>query len=433
MTYFNATPRLGVSLLVATVLAVLSPVGAEAQTQSAQSSSEAYRLTVGDRVSVIVLGEDEVWEATVDLDGVLRLPLIGRLKAEGVSLDEAEAAIKDTIADTGVYVSPNVSVSILDYAPVLVSGAVRAPGTFPFRANMTVEAAVGLAGGPAIVSSDDSGALLTARTLAGDLVDVETNIQQTAIKLARVEAQLEDQADFDVDLTSFIPSARLDEELVAHIISRERAILANVRESSKELIQLRNTELEETENQIQLLLERRDVQNDLIALQVKEREIVEDLRTRGLQTRGAISALDRTEASSEARLLEIDAALSQTRAQRADIARALTQFRLDQRVELLANSNRFRGELELLLSKRETLIEKSFLLGDTFATALQSETDPQIVFSVRRRQDGTVREIQALSSDQVRPGDVIQVGFGSVSLEVEAAALQGDTEKADSP
>lgn len=375
-------------------------------------TAENYALTVGDRVTVVVRGEDNPWEASIDLDGSLRLPAIGQVAAEGMTLDAVEQALEDTISSSGLFVSPEVSVSIQSYAPIIVSGTVRNPGSFEYFATLTVEAAVGLAGGPSEFSSEEPGMLLTARQLLGDLSNVEIDILTTTIRLKRVEAQLEERTTFKVDLTDLIPRHRINPNLIDTLIKRETAILADVQKSSAELIGLRETELAETENQIALLLERRDVQNRLIDLQDEERDVVEELRSRGLQTRMAVSALQRAEFSNEARLLEIETALSQARARRADIARGLTQFDLDQNLESLELANRLRVEIEILTNRRANLIEKSFLIGDAFGAALSTAGVPEITYRIQRRRSGSVTTMTVSADQQALPGDVILVEYG---------------------
>ena len=398
--------------------------GAAAQSDAAQSAapaaqgtdlgadpeadSEAYRLVIGDTVSMAILGEGEGWEAQVDLDGGLRLPGFGRVHVEGKTLDQAEAFMLDEIEKTGLYVSPRLSLGIASYAPVVVTGAVRDPGAFDYRPNLTAEAASGLAGGVAMSEIDGNQTALASVQLVGDLRRLGTDILHTTIRIARVEAQLEGRETFEFDPAE-MPVVAPDPDLLAHLVLREQAILDEEISGDRQLIALRTTELEETDNQIDLLLRRREVQEDMILLQQEEREAAESLDARGLRTRMDMARIERSEAEVQARLLDIDAALSQARTRRADISRALTQFRIDRRVDLLEASARERADLEQLLHQRRTALEKSALIGNPAAGFMPEEAGLVIDYTVRRRTDGTMRSFSVEPDFMLRPGDILNV------------------------
>src|SRR5208337_61401 len=63
--------------------------------EDAKPGTSAYRLDTGDKVKVIVYGEDDLsGEFDVDGSGFVRLPLIGQVRAAGLTLKEFEAAVE---------------------------------------------------------------------------------------------------------------------------------------------------------------------------------------------------------------------------------------------------------------------------------------------------------------------------------------------------
>jgi len=113
----------------------------------AKPGTLAYKLDTGDKVKVIVYGEDDLsGEFDVDGSGFVRLPLIGQVRAAGLSLKDFEAAIEAKLA-AGYLVNPKVSAAVTSYRPFTILGEVNKPGEYPYENGMTVLNAVALGGG----------------------------------------------------------------------------------------------------------------------------------------------------------------------------------------------------------------------------------------------------------------------------------------------
>ncbi|MGD0191289.1 MAG: polysaccharide biosynthesis/export family protein [Rhizomicrobium sp.] len=106
-----------------------------------------YHLATGDKVHVIVYGEDDLsGDFDVDSNGYLRLPLIGQVKAQGLASHELEDRIAAALAD-GYLQQPRVNVEIIGYRPFYIIGEVQKPGQYPYVNAMNALNAVALAGG----------------------------------------------------------------------------------------------------------------------------------------------------------------------------------------------------------------------------------------------------------------------------------------------
>lgn len=98
----------------------------------------AYRLSLGDRISVTIFGEGDLGaQQMIDRNGLVRLPLVGEVSVAGRSVREAEKLIEDSYRNQEMLKSPQVTLNLVGYAPreVTLLGAVRAPGTFQFPPN----------------------------------------------------------------------------------------------------------------------------------------------------------------------------------------------------------------------------------------------------------------------------------------------------------
>jgi polysaccharide export outer membrane protein len=106
-----------------------------------------YRLASGDRLRVIVFGQDNLSNIyTVDGSGRISMPLIDAVDAQGRTTQQLEAAIAAKLR-AGFLREPKVSVEVDTYRPFFVLGEVTSSGQFPFVPGMTVQTAVAIAGG----------------------------------------------------------------------------------------------------------------------------------------------------------------------------------------------------------------------------------------------------------------------------------------------
>ena len=113
----------------------------------AQAADPIYRLDSGDKVRVTVFGERDLsGEFDVSGEGVISMPLIGAVSAQGRSLSELQEVIAEKLRD-GYLKNPRVSADVLNYRPFYIVGEVEDPGSYPFVSGMTVLNAVALGGG----------------------------------------------------------------------------------------------------------------------------------------------------------------------------------------------------------------------------------------------------------------------------------------------
>jgi polysaccharide export outer membrane protein len=107
----------------------------------------AYRLDAGDKLRVVVYGQDGLTNTyAIDAGGSITLPLIGSVPARGRTTAELASAITARLRN-GFIREPSVAVEIESYRPFFILGEVAAPGQYPYVPNMTVESAVAIAGG----------------------------------------------------------------------------------------------------------------------------------------------------------------------------------------------------------------------------------------------------------------------------------------------
>jgi protein involved in polysaccharide export with SLBB domain len=123
------------------------PAAYYAASSNGQGGAYGYTLGPGDKIRVSVFGEEDLsGEYQIDSSGMVRLPLVGTIRAAGFTSPSLENAIAGALAQ-GYLKSPKVNVEISTYRPFYIIGAVNRPGEYPYVANMSALNAVAFGGG----------------------------------------------------------------------------------------------------------------------------------------------------------------------------------------------------------------------------------------------------------------------------------------------
>jgi polysaccharide export outer membrane protein len=111
-------------------------------------TNTTYQLGAGDQVRVITFDVPQLTNTfTVGDDGSIAFPLVGTVKAEGLSSKSLAEEISSELIHKNLMPNPSVSVEIAQYRPISVLGEVNHPGQYPYQPGLTMLGAVALAGG----------------------------------------------------------------------------------------------------------------------------------------------------------------------------------------------------------------------------------------------------------------------------------------------
>jgi polysaccharide biosynthesis/export protein len=117
-------------------------------TPTAGTTLDDYQIGVQDVIRIRVFGEPDASrdEATVDNDGTIDMPYIGRVKVAGQTGRGVEKEVKERL--NRILVNPQVSVEILKYRSKMISvqGYVGSPGEYPLEGNVSITSALAKAG-----------------------------------------------------------------------------------------------------------------------------------------------------------------------------------------------------------------------------------------------------------------------------------------------
>jgi polysaccharide export outer membrane protein len=148
---------------------------------------------------------------TLEADGTFTYPLIGRVKAGGLTLRALEDSLKKRLKDEGFFKNPQITVSVETYKSqkVFVVGEVRTPGTYPLSGDMSLVEAIARAGSTLPTASGEAIVVHPAKGASGPTLPN----QDSAAKSERVDLRAMQNGAFTNSLvlrdgdTIFVPRA----------------------------------------------------------------------------------------------------------------------------------------------------------------------------------------------------------------------------------
>ena len=113
---------------------------------------------------------------TVEADLTFTFPLLGRVRAGGLTLREVESQLQAKLVEAGFFKDPQIMVSIEQYKSqkVFIVGEVRSPGAYALSGDMRLVEALALAGS-------------TLPTAAGEVVIVPAGADSVMVRPASVD------------------------------------------------------------------------------------------------------------------------------------------------------------------------------------------------------------------------------------------------------
>ena len=114
---------------------------------SAITYSNDYLLGPGDKIQIVVYGEDDLTtNVKIDKSGFISFPFLDDIQVINLSVKQLEKIIhKGLLGD--YLISPQVNVSVAEYRPFFIHGQVKRPGGYPYLDDLTLDKAIAIAGG----------------------------------------------------------------------------------------------------------------------------------------------------------------------------------------------------------------------------------------------------------------------------------------------
>jgi len=167
------------ALIVLALALMAGHLAAQEPRAKADQARGEYLIGAQDVLTVTVWDSPDLsGKYTVETDGSFTFPLIGRVKAGGLTLRQFEAELKKKLAD-GYFKNPQVSVAVESYRSqrIFIVGEVRSPGTYPLTGDVTLIEAIARAGSTTPSASLEA---IIVRAPAGKQADGPTLPSQKA-------------------------------------------------------------------------------------------------------------------------------------------------------------------------------------------------------------------------------------------------------------
>jgi protein involved in polysaccharide export with SLBB domain len=110
--------------------------------------SDSYRIQVGDVLDIAFFRAIDMDQTrTVGPDGDIYLPIVGRVKVVGRTVDDVTKEVTEGYRQE--MINPQITVNVAEYSglAVYVSGEVNSPGLQEYRGGLTIVQAISSAGG----------------------------------------------------------------------------------------------------------------------------------------------------------------------------------------------------------------------------------------------------------------------------------------------
>lgn len=403
--------------IAAALLALCVALSGAASAQD--GAADRYRLQPGDQLRMIVVGVPELdADASIDIDGFVVLPQVGRIPAADRTIEDIEREVRNRIAGQAakryssdgapVFIPLNasdVALSVLGYRPVYVSGDVRAPGQVAFAPSLTVRAAMAMAGGASTVSALGVSAEEAARRaprLQAEYQRLSLEYAALTAELWRIEAALAKDAD------RAPPSEALpvSPEVFANMIESQRRQLRADLELLETERRFLETAIAESDKRRDVLERQSVQQQEMVEYDESEFERVRDALQRGVIQIQRVQDSRRDLNSSSTRLLDTENNLLRVSIERNNYERQLAGLEDDREARLLAERDEVRRDL------LETLARLEGARGELEVNGLSPTTDAgeeDLLIVIYRTRSGVLTSFDAVLDTPVRPGDVIEV------------------------
>ena len=176
----GATTRHAGFRLVCAAAAMFCMGMSVASAQPPVSVSTDYVIGAQDVLTITSYDQaDMSGKFTVEADGTFTFPMIGRVKAGGLTLRGLEAAIKAKLKDDGYFRNPQITVAVDTYKSqkVFIVGEVRTPGTYPLSGNMNLVEALARAGSTLPTASGEAVIVHAGENASGPTMPVSDDVK----------------------------------------------------------------------------------------------------------------------------------------------------------------------------------------------------------------------------------------------------------------
>jgi polysaccharide export outer membrane protein len=405
---WHPSRRLQSAFAVVVALAALSACPAWAE----------YHLQQSDVLALAIGGSPAPEErATIDVDGNVAFPLVGRIPAVGRTVAEVEQAVRKAVGSTSInqptsagvqsyFIDPSqVTVSVAEYSPIYVRGDVGKPGSIGYRPGLTVRQAIAVAGGYDLLRYRVDNPFVQSADLRGQYDEYTSQLVGDLAHIARLEADLSGKPapDFSSASRVTVPPAMLNNIIQSEReqLDLERTDIANQKEHLRQ-------QIANGQNQFDLLTKAQTKAQQARDADAADLAHVSSLLDKGLSTATRVADARRSLLNASILFLNTSAQLGAAGVTLENDKRKLDSLDPRHRLSVLKQLEEARASLAKTQAELSATSEKLLYMG----SERQDPTNglggvPQIVVYSSGAKDNNGRT--ASESDPLMPGDLVQV------------------------
>jgi polysaccharide export outer membrane protein len=212
----------------------------EQQTPAVEPSAALrpnYVLGAGDQILIRAFEVEEINERPflIDGDGNLDLPLLGRVKAAGLTVARLEATLVEMLRK--FVKEPRVSITVVQFRrePVFVVGSFRSPGIYPLQGHQTLTEMIASVGG--LMPDASRKIRITRRTefgvipLPNAVISADTTTTSVTISLDSLQQNINPAEDIVLQPYDIVSVERAELVFVSGAVGRSGGLDLGERQS----------------------------------------------------------------------------------------------------------------------------------------------------------------------------------------------------------
>jgi len=436
------------NMLAALSRVVLAPLVIVAATACISFSSGAmaddaydYKLGPQDKISLKAFQWREThadvfeWPAlngqfTVSASGKLSVPLVGQVKAAGLtSVELAKKVASRLRLKLHLAAPPQISIEVVEYRPFYVVGVVDKPGSYAYRPGLRILQALSIAGG--LRRKDARNAATMGQNLItrrGEIKVLALEINSLAARKARLMSELKSAK--KVSYPRALRRMGKNGGPVSILLAQETQIFRARKMSLDTQVKSLSRLVQYLRGEIKYLKEQIKSQNLQVRLIDKQLRMIKRLIKKRLTPQSRQLILERTKAEMISGRLRLETNLMKVK---QDISRteiAITEVRNKRANEVSTQLRENQSQLDKLLGKYTTakqLLYDAEMSAPLAMSRQARDLNRNLLFKVvRAGADNIPREFEVTETMRIEPGDTLKVEMKEMGKDLDGETQTGN-------
>jgi len=366
------------------------------------SARAEYALGSGDTLELTVFGRADLnRRAKIGIDGNIIFPLIGEMKAEGLSLTAMRTRIREHLEKSDAVRGSDVVLELIETRPFYIHGDVARSGAYPYNKGLTVRHAIAVAGGLDTARGKSVSTPRELSELRGRYNQARSEFLKLQIRVAALQAEINNSTDIGTALREYAQKGRSQDLVDTEIQSLKTR--AAERQKQQEFLR---TSLKLANEEVSALERSQQQDEEARKQQVAETARVAELSARGLTESRRVTEEQRATVLLKSREMDTAARLALARRQREEILWNIAKAD-ERRFVALEELNSAVARLADARIQVDSLSEQITLMG---AAGGQFPNEESVDLQVKIYRNGGPKEgISADADLELSPGDVVEV------------------------